>query len=160
MLGHKSGVAVRLQEMVAHNVVAVHCVAHNLELGAVDASKTVPYLTNFNATVHSIYKLYWYSPKKRRELKAICDMLEQDQAFYTSLHSTRWVASQHRALLGLEKHLPATMAHLEHVASNGTSADAARAKGILKDFATEKFMKYLHFMIDIMNILACLSQQF
>ena len=105
MMGKNSGVAKRLADMVDHEFVSVHCVALNLELAALDSTKGSTYLTKFNDTLLHIFKYYHYSPKKRRELHEICDLLEQDQAFYSGLQSTRWLASQHRALLAIEKKL-------------------------------------------------------
>ena len=49
---------------------------------------------------------------------------------------------------------------MEHTAANGSTLDAAKAKGILKDLHSTKFAKMLHFMVDIMEILGTLSQQF
>jgi hypothetical protein len=160
MLGPKGGVGVKMQGMVDQPLVLVHCVAHNLELGALDAAKEEKYMKQFNRSLKQIYKFYYYSPKKRRELHSICDLLEVDHAFYTSLHSTRWLASQHRALLAVQKHLAATYTHIEHVAENGEGLVQAKTKGIFKHLRTEKFVRFLHFLIDIMEIFGGLSKQF
>jgi len=160
MMGVKNGVAVKLVEMVDHEFIIIHCVAHNLELGALDTVKSVPYLDTFYRTVQNIFKFYYYSTKKRRELKEICVLLEEDVAFYSSILATRWVASQHRALSAIQKNLPSTISHLQHVAAVTNGVDAAKAKGILKEVESVKFVKFLHFMLDVMEIVSCLSQQF
>lgn len=160
MMGKDNGVSKKLKDMVDHEFVAIHCVAHNLELGALDASKGSPYLTKFNDYMIHIFKFYHYSPKKRRELHEMCALLEQDEAFYSGLQSTRWLASQHRALLAVEKNLASTFAHIEHVASNGSTKEAAKAKGILKEIKNVKFVRQLYFMIDVQDILSVLSRQF
>ena len=89
----------------------------------------------------------------------MCTLLEQDRAFYSSVQSTRWVASQFCALNAIEKHFPATISHLQHVGA-GTGIDAAKARGILKELQSLKFVKFLYQMMDIMDILSVLSQQF
>jgi hypothetical protein len=156
MLGCNNGVGAKMQDLVGRDIVNIHCVAHNLELGACDAAKSLDYLQTFNDTVHSVYRFYSNSGKKRRELHAICSLLEEDDAFFTSLRTTRWVASQHRALVALEKHYVATVTHFEHAASDGCS----KAAEVLVELKSVKFVQFLHFLIDIMDILGCLSQQF
>ena len=44
MMGNKSGVAKRLQDILQRPVCVIHCVAHNLELAVLDAIKSTPYL--------------------------------------------------------------------------------------------------------------------
>lgn len=64
MLGSKTGVATQLNERGNQNIVIMHCVAHNLELGVGDAIKSVPYLQSFMNSVSQIFRFYYYSPKK------------------------------------------------------------------------------------------------
>ncbi|XP_060082847.1 zinc finger protein 862-like [Ylistrum balloti] len=136
---------------------SVYCVAHNLELGVLDAVKTVPYLRQFDDTVKGVFKYYFYSPKKRRELKAISEIIEEDYAYYSGVQQIRWLASRHRSLAALEKHYAVTIYHLEHV-GQGTGEDSARSKGLLRELKTEKFVKFLHFMIDVTSVLKHLSE--
>ena len=52
-----------------------------------------------------------------------------------------------QAICALEKHFPTVM-HVHH--KTGTSdKQGQRAKGILKDLQSEKFLKYLNFMTDV-----------
>ena len=63
-----------------------------------------------------------------------------------------------QAICALEKHL-ATVMHVPH--KTGTSdKQGQRAKGILKDLQSEKFLKYLNFMMDVTNVLSTLSKTF
>lgn len=110
----------------------LHCVAHNLELAVLDAVKTVPYLETFHETIRQVFKFYYYSPKKRREVNAVSEILDENPAhFSSSIKKTRLLSSRHRALAAMEKILPVTVTHLEQV-SSGKGEDAAKAKGILK----------------------------
>ena len=152
MLGSKTGVATQLNERVNQNIVIMHCVAHNLELGVGDAIKSVPYLQSFMNSVSQIFRFYYYSPKKRRELHGFANIFEEQAAYNSSgSQKTRWVASRHRALLALEK--------LEHVAT-GTGEDAAKARGMVKAIKTEKFVTFLYFLLDVTKVLRELSLQF
>lgn len=148
MMGKKSGVAVQIQGKVPHQIVVLHCVAHNLELGVLDAVKTIPYLTTFDETVRLVFKFYYYSPKKRREVKALSEILDENPAHFSSnIKKTRWLASRHRALVAMEKHLSVTVTHLQQV-SVGKGEDAAKAKGILNQITTVKFVMFLYFLLD------------
>lgn len=75
MMGEINGVACRLKRRVPH-IVILHCVAHKLELAVLDAVK-VPYLQKFDDTIKAIFKMYYRSPKKRRELKEIGEIVEE-----------------------------------------------------------------------------------
>ncbi|XP_021365405.1 zinc finger protein 862-like [Mizuhopecten yessoensis] len=161
MLGSKTGVATRMRErLVGRDIVVLHCVAHNLELGVLDAIKQVKYLTIFQSTVQLVYKFYYYSPKRRRELSEIAKILEESTISQTGLQKTRWIASRRRALIAIEKSFPSVVDHLNHAASTGKGDDKARAKGIVQEICSERFVRFLYFMIDVTKILADLSRQF
>ena len=52
-----------------------------------------------------------------------------------------------------------TVYHLENTTTS-SGEDGAKAKGYLKELKTEKFVKMLHFMINVTAILGQLSKQF
>ena len=146
-MGKNTGVATRLKQQIGNHHVTTHCVAHNLELALTDAIKEVPYYSKFEDTVKGIFKFYFYSPKKRRELSQISELLDEDRVRYGGVKAIRWLASQHRALQALQKHYAATVYHLENTTSS-KGEDGARAKGLLKEMKKEHFVKLLHYMID------------
>ena len=49
--------------------------------------------------------------------------------------------------------------HLQHKAS-ANDEQGQRAKDILKDLLTEKFVKYLYFIVDVTKVLSNLSKTF
>lgn len=68
----------RLEDKVSHSICIIHCVAHKLELAVLDAVKRCPYLPTFEDTVKEVYKFYYYSPKRRREVNEIANIIDQD----------------------------------------------------------------------------------
>ena len=140
-------------------VTVVHCIAHKLELAVRDAKKGCDYLTEFEKTLKGIFALYYYSPKKRRELYEIAVSLDQELKHYGGVQQIRWVASQNRALKALLDNYDITIAHLEEVAS-GRDDNAPKAKAYLKDMRSERFITFLHFMIDWTNLLSEVSTLF
>ena len=81
MMGKKSGVAKQLQDIAQYPLCIIHCVAHNLELAVLDAIKQTPYLAIFEETVKSVFKFYFYSPKRRHEVNEIAAILDQDHVY-------------------------------------------------------------------------------
>ena len=159
MMGKKTGVAKQLQDIAQHPVCIVHCVAHNLELAVLDAIKETPYLATFEETVKSVFKYYFYSPKRRSEVNEIAAILDQDHVYYCGLQKTRWVASRFRAINALERHLLTTITHLQHYLQ--TKGDnGVKAKGILQNLQSEKFVKFMYFLLDVMKVLSDLSKSF
>ena len=98
MMGKKSGVAKQLQDVAQHPVCIIHCVAHKLELAVLGAIKETSYLAIFEEALKSVFKFYFYSPKRRREGNEIAAILDQDRVYYSRLQKTRWVASRFRAI--------------------------------------------------------------
>lgn len=111
-------------------ITVVHCVAHNLELAVCDAKKDVPYLEDFEKVLKGIFKLYYYSPKRRRELAEIASNLDRELKHYGGIQQVRWVASQHRALKALYDNYEVTVIHLQEIAS-GRDDNSDKAKNYL-----------------------------
>lgn len=143
----KKGGAIRLlmDEVNQHLTTAcdpymmvVHCIAHNLELAVCDTKKGCHYLARFEETLKGIFKFYYYSPKKRRELYEIAVVLDKEVKHYGGVQQVRWVASQQRALKSLLDNYEVTVVHLEEIASK-RGEDAARAKGYIQELKTERY---------------------
>ena len=128
MSGHLSGVQKRLKDLQP-GLVYTHCVAHRFELAVLDSIKSDDaYLTKFDETVNSIFKFYYYSAVRRKELKAIGDLLQEEFQQLGLLKKIRWLASRARALRLLEANYKALVYDLESK-SYGTSETAKKALG-------------------------------
>ncbi|KAJ8037620.1 Adenylosuccinate lyase [Holothuria leucospilota] len=159
MMGAKGGVAT-LEKKDIPRLVEIHCVAHRLELAVLDALKSNSYLKEVEDIIEEVYKLYHYSPKKRRELKELSTVMDEALSQYGSISTIRWLASRSRAAETLLKNFPATITHMEQMAEIGKATEKPKCKGLLKKMKTVKFVKYLHFVLDFTKQLSILSQQF
>lgn len=166
-LGKKGG-AVKLlidqinqhsEEDLSKYMAVVHCVAHKLELAVCDAKKDISYLKDFERVLKGIFQLYYYSPKRRRELHDIAVALDQELKHYGGVQQVRWIASQNRALKALLDNYAITMIHLQDIAT-GKDDSASKARGYLNEMKTERFITLLHFLIDWTNLLTELSVLF
>ncbi|CAG2256385.1 unnamed protein product [Mytilus edulis] len=70
-MGAKNGVAKQINDQVNNKVIVMHCVAHKLELGILDAVKDVVYLKKIEDELKRICKFYSFSPKRGVELKKL-----------------------------------------------------------------------------------------
>ncbi|MES9884373.1 MAG: hAT transposon family protein [Sedimenticola sp.] len=138
-------------------VSVVHCIAHNLELAVCDAKKGCDYLADFERVLKGVFQLYYYSPKRRRELYNIAMTLDQELKHYGGVQQIRWVASQNRALKALLDNYDITLVHLQEITSGGNSDVANKARNYLNEMKTERFLTFLHFMLDWTNVISEVS---
>lgn len=74
-------------------MLSLPCVAHKLELLILDAVKSWKYLSDcFERVIKGIFQFYHYSPKRRREFKAISEILEKDLVHFSS--QMDWLVSE------------------------------------------------------------------
>ena len=132
MMGAKAGLSMKLEDKVSHPLCIIHCVAHKLELAVLGAVKRCSYPRTFEDTVKEVYKFYYYSPKGRREVNEIANIIDEDVVYHRGLQKTRWLASRYRAITALEKHYVTTVMHLQYKTGSKNNEEGACAKGILK----------------------------
>ena len=153
MSGHKSGVQKRLKD-IQPGLVYTHCVARRLELAMLNALKLKDdYLHRFDENVNGLFKFYYYSPVRRKELKDMAAEIEIEFKQFGLLKNIRWLASRSRALSILEQNYLAIIYDLE----SGTDETANKARGFLKFLKKPKFLFYLHFFQDFVESLKELS---
>ncbi|XP_070560279.1 zinc finger protein 862-like [Ptychodera flava] len=160
--GEKNGVVKRMKDIFP-TLISLQCIAHKLELAALDANKvTLSGLSSFEETFKGIFSFYHYSPKRRRELQAISDMLEQNLCHLSGVRQVRWLSSKERAVKAVSHNYQAIVTHLENTATDAkATADAgSKAKGYHKAITAIKFVRLLHFMLDYLPLLAQLSRAF
>ncbi|XP_076099754.1 zinc finger protein 862-like [Mytilus galloprovincialis] len=158
--GNKSGVFKRLKDEVPQ-AIGIHCIAHKLELAILDANKTIPYMSTFETTLKGVFKFYYYSPKRRRELAEISEILDQILLHFGDIKQVRWLSSKERAVKAMLSNYEVVVSHLEHDFVAGSRADDAnRARGYHTVITSVKFLKFLHFLMDYLPIVAKLSRNF
>lgn len=158
MSGRLSGVRTKMQEKQP-GMVFTHCIAHNLELAVLDSIKSDTNLERLQATISAMFLCYYHSPKKRREIKSISDLLEHTFKQFGGLKRVRWLASRHRALSIIETNYSALVIHQENIGESD-DANAQTAKGHVKDIKSVWFVFYLHFSMDFVTTLRSTSLLF
>lgn len=79
MQGKKNEVVGKLVKVCNH-VLGMWCIAYKLQPAVMDSVKDVQSLQKLESTLKGINKYYHGSPKRRREIKAIADILDADLA--------------------------------------------------------------------------------
>ena len=158
-MGHTAGVA-RLLENDCGQLVIVHCVAHRLELAITDAMRNVKYEKTFTTILKKVYSYYHSSPKRTKELKAVGDLLDEKILSHINLYGIRWLQSTHQAVKVLLNNLVAVISHMEKAALSEPDIVASKLKGYLRFLKSERFVRFLCFMQDIMSVLAHTSEKF
>ena len=116
-LGVKNGVTKKLNECTSNKVLVMHCVAHKLEFGVLDAVKNVGYLKNIEDTIKRICKFYSFSPKWHNMLQHLASVLNENPIMHSEIKTTRWVSSKSRALKAVSLDLKTTFIHMEQIIS-------------------------------------------
>lgn len=154
------GVATRMKSHVA-GAIAVHCVAHRLELIISDALKNIVLARQCEDILKFVYKLYSKSPKLLNELKDMAALLEENLLRNTAVLNTRWIASKNRALTALINNFAPIVQHLENLCKEDNTAEkAAKIKGHLNKLKSVQMMRFISFMVDLTHILSNVSKTF
>lgn len=153
-------VVTKIKADVPH-LISVHCVAHRLELGIKDSIKQVAYLAKVEDFLLSIYKFYSNSPLNWHNLKETGTALNIKVLKPANVKGTRWIPHHAQAAKAIKQDWPCLLAHLDSVSINGQSADAkAKATGFVRLLRSFEFVYFLHFFLDLCQILARVSLKF
>ena len=158
MKGSVTGVQTRMKER-QNGLVYTHCTAHRLELAIRDAIKFDAYLDKFDDVINNIFKFYYYSPLRRKELNDLALLFEENFKQFGLLKNIRWLSSRSRALNLLESNYKILVYDLENK-SYSTGETAKKAHGYINFIKTPKFIYCLNFFQDIIEKLRPLSLEF
>ncbi|XP_078810615.1 zinc finger protein 862-like [Oryzias latipes] len=163
-MGKKNGVAAKLRREVEY-LLAIHCIAHRLELGVNDAVRENPQLKRLQEVLVYLYEQYDYSPKALRELRMLGEALEEKVLKPTTLKGARWLPYIHRATKILCTSYKVFVAHFEDMVSSErrpqpSATVMGRAMNILRYLKDAKNLQFMHFWCDALEVLKILSEQF
>lgn len=79
-----------------------HCTDHHLNLAIRDSIKFGDYLYRFNGNINNIFKFYYYSLLRRKELNDLALIFDENLKQFGLLKNIRWLTSRFKALNLLE----------------------------------------------------------
>ena len=159
MTGRRTGVGVRLQQ-VNPRIIHVWCAAHRVALVSYWAAKGVPYLQKVQETLVNIYNFYEYSTPRYNKIRELKNALGEQVKKFKKPTQVRWLSLQH-SIDAVHSSWSALVLGLEHeVANDSTSLGGNKAKGILKEIKSFKFIATICLLKDFLEILGKLSKCF
>lgn len=168
--GKTGGVQKKLTDMV-NWLIPIWCLPHRLELAVMGMLKKSPQADLVLEKLHLIYKTYHYSPKSRRELKALAEDLQVSVRQPSRVKGTRWSPHFERALAIILKpsednienpgQYAVIVQHMEHLANSSNNTDIkGRAKNVSGKMQEIEFLAFCHFLLDLLGIIKRLSLTF
>ncbi|KAK5896534.1 hypothetical protein CesoFtcFv8_009680 [Champsocephalus esox] len=130
-----------------------------LELLLLDATKATDFIDIVEKGVDPIYRFYYGSGKRRREVNAISAVIDEDPVYLSAPCGTRWMVSRLRAYKAVIKNDNSVILHMEE-ASNRKTEEGAKCVGYLKVLKSATFVDGLHSMVDVLEVLANVSLAF
>ncbi|KAJ4937564.1 hypothetical protein JOQ06_002199, partial [Pogonophryne albipinna] len=134
-------------------------VSEDLKILRSDATKATDFVDIVEKGVDPIYRFYYGSGKRRMEVNAISAVIDEDPVYFSAPCGTRWMASRLRAYKAVIKNYNSVILHMEE-ASNRKTEEGAKCVGYLKVLKSAKFVDGLHFMVDVLEVLANVSLAF
>ena len=159
MTGRRTGVGVRLQQ-INPRIIHIWCAAHRVALVSYWAAKGVPYLQKVQEILVNIFNFYEYSAPRYNKIREIKSALNEKVKKFKKPTQVRWLSLQH-AIDAVHSSWSALVLGLEHeVANDSTSVGGNKAKGILKEIKSFKFIATICLLRDFLEILGKLSKCF
>ncbi|KAH8026246.1 hypothetical protein HPB51_017382 [Rhipicephalus microplus] len=136
--------------------VGVHCAAHKLNLAALQAAKSIPYISKFKELLQQLYNFYASSSVRTAGLSAVQNILESEQRGGKIIEpsATRWL-SVGGSCTAIRNNLSAIIISLSREAEQRSDI---RAAGLLKFVTNAKFVGTLLMMCDLLPAIDKLSR--
>jgi hypothetical protein len=98
MVDFQIGVSTRLRKEVNPSLLSCHCVAHRMNLAALDAAKTPDYKvlsTEIDVLINSISSFFHKSNKRKHALTTLQEQLVVSKKFIKRYYKIRWLSRWH-----------------------------------------------------------------
>lgn len=151
MTGRKMGVGVQLKSKYSPFVTQVHCFAHRLALGTVDAFKENKQLEKFKSMFNTLYIHFSSSAVRCAKLREVQAIFEDTELKIKEPHAVRWL-SLRKAVETVARCYPSIVATLSELGENNSTA-----KGLHTYFNSKKTVLLTNFMLDIHDQIAAFS---
>ncbi|XP_044788546.2 sperm flagellar protein 2 isoform X4 [Bubalus bubalis] len=153
---NSSEVALLLRE-IQPGVLPVYCFAHHLELAYQAVFRNVPLYNHVKDLLHSMYRFYHDSPAHRSALLTAFKGLHLRPAMPSQVSGQRWLQGLQAALQNFLKGYPAIVQQLHSAEESRSDSSHQKAKELLESLLQADVVKFVHFLVDVINVLSILS---
>ncbi|XP_074213122.1 zinc finger protein 862-like [Camelus bactrianus] len=154
---NSSGVALLLKE-IQPCVLAVYCFPHHLELSYKAVFQSVLLYNHVRDLLQSIYYFYRNSPLHKSSLMAAFKGLHIRPVVPSPVGGGRWLQGLQAALQNFLKGYPAIVQQLHSTDESRNDTSHQKAKELLDFLLQADVVKFVHFLVDVINILSILSR--
>ncbi|XP_015997924.2 sperm flagellar protein 2 isoform X3 [Rousettus aegyptiacus] len=155
--GESDRVALLLRE-IQPCVLTVYCFAHHLELSYKALFQSVPLYNDVRDLLHGIYRFYHSSPLRKSSLIAAFKGLHLRPAMPSQVGDRRWLPGLQAALQNFLKGYPAIVQQLHSTHEDRRDTGHQTAKELLEPLLQADIVKFVHFLVDVINVLSILSR--
>ena len=155
--GVNTGVQRRIRVHAAH-ALYIHCSCHRLQLASIQAAQSVETVYKMFGTMQSLWKLFYYSPKKAQALKDVQAVLSLPELKIVKPSDTRWL-SHERCIRAIRKELPSLIITLETLYDDTGDAEAYGLAIVLSSFSGIATIFLLSAVLDLLAKLNCFMQR-
>lgn len=157
MRGVHTGVTTQFKK-VNSTIIAIHCMAHRLQLACEKAAKKVPYIEKYIAALNRFARILKDSPKLCRALENCKIVTEEKANKIYQVFFTRWLSFEKsvNALVGC---ISSVISSLVACAVERSGESRAMLHGLYDTFAKAKFVLTTAFLADAMSVMGRLSKQ-
>ncbi|XP_070580157.1 zinc finger protein 862-like [Ptychodera flava] len=170
MIGKRNGVAAKLRREVNSSLISLHCVCHRLALACTDTNADIKYINKVHDWLGSLWRFFDDSPKRlaiyldiQMQLREICLPVTGTESSVENPRvaverrlkkacSTRWLSFDN-SIRSLYQDYLAVLLTLNHLAEN-----EPKARGLLAEFRSAKFMGVVYILREILPVLSILSK--
>ena len=152
MSGKKNGVQIRMR-CHAPSALYIHCRCHQLQLAVVHAADEHKEVKRVLGSLLTIWKTFYYSPKKAEKLVEIQAVLEAPELKIHKPSDTRWLARE-RCVRAVRRSLPALIRTFDEIYEENGDAEAYGLAKLLRKY---KFVACLYMLCDVLHTLAKLQ---
>ena len=132
--GRRTGVQARLRTLSPF-AIFIHCRNHILQLACVQAANQVSLVKRVYSNLTTVWKLFYYSPKKAENLKEIQSVLNMPQLKMLKPTDTRWL-SHENTITSVKRSYTAVVVTLETIHEESGDAEAHGLALLLKKLDT------------------------
>ena len=155
--GSKSGVQKRMRVHAGH-ALYIHCSCHRLQLASIQAAESIAPIKKMFGTMESLWKLFYYSPKKAEALKDVQCVLNMPELKIVKPSDTRWL-SHERCLRAIRKELASLIITLDNLYEESGDAEAYGLSLVLSSFSGIASIFLLSAALDLLAKLNCFMRK-
>ena len=120
MTSRHNGVAARLRSVVPH-LIAVHCIAHRLNLATISATDNVPEISVYQNIIRDVHSYFSHSTARRAELQLWQSVYDDPIISIKDFSSVRWL-SVYNCVKSMAQSYTSLLAFFAMEAVNSSSA--------------------------------------